>query len=127
MGRSHRFYPLNYRVEWGRLDLNQHRACYERAVLTFELRTRKEVAPLHFAVLLLTGGLRFSQNRIFGMNSACLRTNKGIGQVRKWSIGTELNRQPPVYKTGVLPLNYRCFINEHLRLVANKRLSTPLA
>lgn len=24
------------------------------------------------------------------------------------SIGTESNRQPPAYKTGVLPLNYRC-------------------
>lgn len=31
-----------------------------------------------------------------------------VSQAKFTSIGTELNRQPPVYKTGVLPLNYRC-------------------
>lgn len=31
-----------------------------------------------------------------------------VSQAKFTSIGTESNRQPPVYKTGVLPLNYRC-------------------
>jgi hypothetical protein len=30
----------------------------------------------------------------------------------KWRSGTELNRQPPVYKTGVLPLNYQTKMNQ---------------
>lgn len=51
-------------------------------VLPLRSRTLKLGEPLHFAVLLLTGGLRFSLNRICWMNPACLRASRGRGRIR---------------------------------------------